>query len=172
MEWSGGWYIKVERLNDSDTSLAAGIKVDGLQLEPGESLELPPVHIGLCTGGPAAATNALRRYLYDQVCPEYMDRPALPPASYDHYYGLQNNVDHELLKKEAKRAAELGLEVFVVDAVWFRGSFPHGAGNWDEVDPERFPDGLEPLADHVRELGMEFGLWFEPERPCPSVDSG
>ena len=111
-----------------------------------------------------AATNSLRRYLYQQVCPELEGRAVLPPASYDHYYGIESAIDYELLSREADGAAELGLEIFVLDAGWFKGSFPNGAGNWDEVDTTKLPDGLEPLADYVRELGMGFGLWFEPER--------
>ena len=164
MEWSGGWYISVERTGAGRTSLAAGMKVNGLCLEPGETLDLPPVHLGFFTGGPAAATNSLRRYLYQQVCPELEGRAVLPPASYDHYYGIESAIDYELLSREADRAAELGLEIFVVDAGWFKGGFPNGAGNWDEVDATKLPNGLEPLADYVRELGMGFGLWFEPER--------
>ncbi len=45
-----------------------------------------------------------------------------------------------------------------------RAAFPQAWGNWDRVDKTKFPQGLKPLADHVRSLGLHFGLWFEPER--------
>jgi len=164
MEWSAGWYIRFEKGTGSQSCLAAGVKVNGLRLEPGESLNLPEVHLGFFTGGPAAGTNALRRYLHENVCARYHGKPMIPRVSYDHWFGIDNRFNVDLLKAEAKRAAELGVEVFVLDAAWFSGDFPEGVGNWDSVDRRKFPAGLEPLADYVRELGMDFGLWFEPER--------
>ena len=164
LEWSGAWYMTVQPHRDGGVCLMAGIKVQGLRLEPGESLDLPAVHFGVHTGGPDGATNALRRYLYENVCATYHGKPMIPQISYDSWFGIDNRLNFELMKKEADRAAELGVETFVVDAAWFPGDFPYGVGNWDLVDEKKFPDGLEPLADYVRKLGMDFGLWFEPER--------
>ena len=64
----------------------------------------------------------------------------------------------------AERAAHVGIERFVLDDGWFRGRTDDraGLGDW-YVDDERWPDGLHPLVDRVHELGMEFGLWVEPE---------
>ena len=164
--WSGGWYIEMRKLDEKRVGLSAGLKVKGLTLEPGERLILPEVHFGLFRGGPEGGTNALRRYLYDHVCPTYQGKPTLPLVSYDHWFGIGNDLNLGVMKKQAKRAAELGVEVFVVDAAWFPGDFPDGVGNWDQVDQGKFPDGLEPLADYVRSLGMSLGLWFEVERAC------
>lgn len=164
MEWSGGWYIRWTGVDEGRSALSAGVKVNGLQLAPGESLDLPPVHLGFFRGGPAAGTNALRRYLYTSVCAQYQGQPVIPRVSYDHWFGIDNRLSADLLARQARRAAELGVETFVVDAAWFAGDFPEGVGNWDSVDTRKFPDGLEPFAAYVRSLGMEFGLWFEPER--------
>jgi len=156
--------MRSEKLTDRTSSLSAGVKVKGIRLSPEESLRLPDVHLGFFTGGPTAATNTLRRYLYENVCPKYRGRPILPPVSYDHFFGIWRSFDVSLLTAEAEQAAELGVEVFVVDGRWYRGgNYKEGLGNWEEVDRVKFPDGLEPLADYVRELGMDFGLWFEPE---------
>ncbi|QAY71873.1 alpha-galactosidase [Xylanimonas protaetiae] len=64
----------------------------------------------------------------------------------------------------AERGAAAGVERFVVDDGWFVGRRDDttSLGDWT-IDPERWPAGLAPLADRVRELGMDFGLWFEPE---------
>jgi alpha-galactosidase len=74
--------------------------------------------------------------------------------------------DHDLhrLLGIADRAAALGVERFVLDDGWFLGrrDDTRGLGDW-VVDPAVWPDGLHPLVDHVRGLGMQFGLWFEPE---------
>ncbi|NEE14570.1 alpha-galactosidase, partial [Streptomyces sp. SID7499] len=68
-------------------------------------------------------------------------------------------------------AAGLGVEVFVVDDAWFgaRTGDAAGLGDW-WPNPDRFPRGLGPLADHVRALGMGFGLWVEPEAVNPDSD--
>jgi len=164
MEWSAGWYIRFERLSGSKSSLATGIKIKNLRLEPGESLNLPEVHLGFFKGGPTAGTNALRRYLYEKVCARYHDKFVIPRVSYAHWYGIDNSLNFNLMKVEAQRAAEMGVEVFTVDASWYPGDFPNGVGNWGKADPQKFPDGLKPLANYVQKLGMDFGLWFEPER--------
>ncbi len=74
--------------------------------------------------------------------------------------------DHDLdsLVELAKHGAEVGVERFVLDDGWFlhRRNERAGLGDW-QVDPEVWPYGLTPLVDVVRGLGMEFGLWFEPE---------
>ncbi|MGZ8736260.1 MAG: alpha-galactosidase [Nocardioides sp.] len=80
--------------------------------------------------------------------------------------------DHDLDRLEALAdvAAEAGAERFVLDDGWFRGRRDDhaGLGDWT-VDPEVWPRGLHPLVDHVRGLGMDFGLWVEPE--MVNVDS-
>jgi len=164
MEWSGAWYITFDKTEDGRSCLSAGVKVRGLSLAPKETLVLPEVHIGFFKGGPSEGTNALRRYLYQHVCPSYRGKPVIPRVSYDHWFSIGNNLNFDLMKREAEHAAKLGVEVFVVDASWFPGDFPYGVGNWDQVDKKKFPDGLEPLSEYVRSLGMDFGLWFEIER--------
>jgi alpha-galactosidase len=74
--------------------------------------------------------------------------------------------DHDLprLLELADRAAEVGIERFVLDDGWFRNRRDDraGLGDW-YVDDQVWPDGLHPLVERVHRLGMEFGLWFEPE---------
>lgn len=74
--------------------------------------------------------------------------------------------DHDLdrLTELADRAAALGVERFVLDDGWFgaRRSDDAGLGDW-VISDEMWPNGLRPLIEHVRELGMQFGLWIEPE---------
>lgn len=170
LEWSGTWHITMEACGPEQSRLAVGVMVRDLRLAPGESLDLPAVHLGFFRGGPDAATNALRRYLYEQVCPPYDGHPCQPRVSYDHWYGFENAVNDPEMRRQAKAAAEIGVETFVVDASWFPGDYPPGAGNWERVDPAKFPDGLQPLAEYVRSLGMDFGLWFEPEHAIGGSD--
>jgi alpha-galactosidase len=164
MEWSGAWQMVFWKEDETHIGLCVGVRVHGLTLAAGETLRLPEVHLGFFRGGAEAGTNALRKHLYEQVCPAYQGKPVLPRVSYDHWFGIYNNLNLDVMKREADRAAELGVEVFVVDAAWFPGDFSAGVGNWDDVDRSKFPDGLEPLAEYVRNRGMDFGLWFEIER--------
>ncbi|MFD6138060.1 alpha-galactosidase [Promicromonospora sp. NPDC060271] len=80
--------------------------------------------------------------------------------------------DHDLphLLDLAEKAAAVGVERYVLDDGWFRGRRDDtaGLGDW-YVDDGVWPDGLAPLTDRVHELGMQFGLWFEPE--MVSLDS-
>lgn len=170
LEWSATWSITVTARNDT-LVLSAAPRTHALVLAPGESLQLPPAHLGFFAGDFDDGTNALRRHIYKHVCPRYQSKPTLPQVSYDHWFGLQNLNSIDLMKEQAVRAAELGCELFVHDAAWFAGGFPNGVGNWDVVDHEKFPDGLEPLADYVRSLGMAFGLWFEIERAAPGTSA-
>ena len=79
--------------------------------------------------------------------------------------------DRDRLLDLADRAAEVGVERFVLDDGWFgaRRDDRAGLGDW-VVSAEVWPDGLHPLVDRVRELGMQFGLWFEPEMVNPDSD--
>ena len=166
MEWSGEWVMKMGQ-NESGGVTAAAFFKSHLELKSGEEYQLPIVHLGFFDGGFEQGTNAIRRHIYEQVCPEYMGEPTLPKVSYDSWFGIMNDNNIDVMKQQADRAAELGIEVFVHDAAWFAGGFPDGIGNWDQVDMEKFPDGLEELADYVRSKGMDFGLWLELERAVP-----
>ena len=80
--------------------------------------------------------------------------------------------DHDLgtLTALADAAHEVGVERFVLDDGWFLGRRDDhaGLGDWT-VDPTLWPEGLHPIVGHVHDLGMDFGLWVEPE--MVNVDS-
>lgn len=84
---------------------------------------------------------------------------------------LYFDYDESLLFALVDAAADLGAERFVLDDGWFkdRRSDKAGLGDW-APDPERFPDGLDPLIAHVKLRGLEFGLWIEPEMISPDSD--
>jgi len=80
-------------------------------------------------------------------------------------------LSHDSQVALAQRAARIGVELFCVDDGWFgaRRSDAAGLGDWT-VSREVFPNGLRPLADEVHRLGMQFGLWVEPEMVNPDSD--
>jgi alpha-galactosidase len=81
--------------------------------------------------------------------------------------------DHDLdrLTRLAELAAEVGAERYVLDDGWFLGRRDDttGLGDWS-VDPDVWPRGLHPLVDRVRALGLQFGLWVEPEMVNPDSE--
>jgi alpha-galactosidase len=97
-------------------------------------------------------------------------RPARPLVlnTWEAVY-FETDLDH--LKRLADVAAEVGVERFVLDDGWFRHRRHDraGLGDW-YVDEGVWPHGLHPLVDHVRSLGMQMGLWFEPEMVNPDSD--
>jgi alpha-galactosidase len=91
-----------------------------------------------------------------------------PLVTANTWYPFGTDVSAATVVDELAAHARLGAELYVLDAGWYPGrgehwSFSSGLGLW-QVDEERFPDGLAPLGDEARNLGMRFGVWVEPER--------
>jgi alpha-galactosidase len=173
LEWSGRWSIEFGNEMAWQFAFRAGPRVNKLVLEPGETLRLPRVHVGICDPTEDGFANSIRRYVAEVLSPDVAGRRPGPVAAYDHWFGLHENINEAVLIEQIDRAAELGLEYFVVDAGWYpapQDKFWTGVGNWHGVDTAKFPRGLEPVAEHTKAKGLGFGLWFEPERAYRGSD--
>ncbi|MBA7588724.1 Alpha-galactosidase Mel36A [subsurface metagenome] len=62
------------------------------------------------------------------------------------------------------------MEYFIVDAGWFKGGFREGIGNWEIVDKDKFPEGMNTFARYVESKGMKFGSWLEIEYAMKNSD--
>lgn len=128
-------------------------------LAAGRSYATPWVYFNYAGGLDRQASRFHRHLRSLPVHPE-SDRPVTLNVWEAVYF------DHDLdrLTELADRAAALGVERFVLDDGWFgaRRSDDAGLGDW-VISDEMWPNGLRPLIEHVRELGMQFGLWIEPE---------
>ncbi|GLJ91788.1 alpha-galactosidase [Streptomyces poonensis] len=169
--WSGTWRVCVAQLPDARVQITGGAGYDDsglVRLEAGETYTTP-VFAGLWSdGGFGGASRAWHAYQRAYVIPDAdRDRPVLYNSWEATYFDISEDRQREL----ARRAASLGVELFVVDDGWFgaRTSDRAGLGDWTP-NPERFPAGLTPLADHVHALGMQFGIWVEPEMVNPDSD--
>ncbi|MFE5124909.1 alpha-galactosidase [Streptomyces sp. NPDC056669] len=171
LAWSGAWRIAVQRLADGAVQAVGGVGHDDagqLLLVPGESFTTP-VFAGLWTdGGFGAASRAWHAWQLARVVPG-ADRSR--PVLYNSWEATEFEVGEEQQRSLARLAATMGVELFVVDDGWFgaRTSDRAGLGDWT-ANPERFPHGLKPLADEVHALGMQFGIWVEPEMVNPDSD--
>ncbi|MEV0171648.1 alpha-galactosidase [Streptomyces sp. NPDC050803] len=169
--WSGSWRIAVAQLPDARVQITGGAGYDDsglLRLAAGESFTAP-VFAGLWSdGGFGGASRAWHAYQRAHVVPDAdRDRPVL----FNSWEATEFDISEEQQLALARRAAAIGVELFVVDDGWFgtRTSDRAGLGDWTP-NADRFPDGLKPLADQVRELGMRFGIWVEPEMVNPDSD--
>jgi len=161
LEWSTSWLGHVFFGHSRDVvCVKIGPLVKDLVLKAGESLELPAAHVGFFEGGFEAGTNACRRYIHQRLMPRYQGKLTVPPVAYTLWPGLAAPYDERLLKPHVDKAAELGVEMFCVDADWCPGLFPDDTGTW-EADPEKFPSGLEAFAEYVKSKGMGMGLAFD-----------
>ncbi|WP_167132730.1 alpha-galactosidase [Paramicrobacterium chengjingii] len=166
--WSGNHVSYVERHNDGQTLLGGGeLLLPGeLTLAAGESYSTPWVY---GSHGIGLDQQAARFHAYLRSRPQHPK--SVRPVTLNVWEAVY--FDHRLdtLLELADRAAEVGVERYVLDDGWFRHrrSDDAGLGDW-YVDEDVWPNGLGPLVERVREHGMEFGLWFEPEMVNPDSD--
>ena len=172
LAWSGSWRISVDRDPLGDVRVAGGFNPFDFayQLKPGESLETPVFYGGYSGQGMGGASRLLHRFERTNILPE-KPQPRLRPILYNSWEATEFAVDEKGQMALAEKAARIGVERFVMDDGWFgaRDSDHAGLGDWT-VNPAKFPHGLKPLIDKVHSLGMEFGIWVEPEMVNPDSD--
>ncbi|MFC3690261.1 alpha-galactosidase [Aquipuribacter hungaricus] len=161
LEWSGNQRLVAERTVTGWRLLGGGeLLLPGeVRLERDETYTSP----WLCASwgdGLDVLSSRVHRHLRRR--PHHPRRPR--PVLLNTWEAVYFDHDTDKLLRLAENAAAVGVERFVLDDGWFRGRRDDraGLGDW-VVDPDVWPDGLTPLAGRVHELGMEFGLWFEPE---------
>ncbi len=169
LAWSGDAVFRVDRLPEGRCVLGAGelLRPGEIVLGPGESFTAPTAWFAWSDAGLDGVSERFHRSLRSRHGHPRAPRPVVLNTWEAVYF------DHTLdpLVRLADVAAEAGVERFVLDDGWFLGrrSDDAGLGDW-VVDPEVWPEGLHALVAHVRERGMGFGLWVEPEMASPDSD--
>jgi len=170
--WSGSWRMNVESTSLHHVRVTAGYNPFDFAdvLKPGESLVTPKFYAGYTGGGQGEASRILHRFQLDEILPTKPD-PKPRPIIYNSWEATEFAVTEDGQIALADKAAKIGVERFVVDDGWFgqRITDHAGLGDW-YVNKTKFPNGLKPLIDHVHSLGMDFGLWVEPEMVNPNSD--
>lgn len=138
-------------------------------LEPGARFETPPVYCGK-TEGLGEMSRQMNRFCLEHLLPSRFRAETLP-VLYNSWEATEFNVNVADQTRLAEIAARIGVELFVMDDGWFgaRNNDRAGLGDWF-VNPEKFPGGLDELIGNVNALGMDFGLWVEPEMVNPDSD--
>ncbi len=172
LAWSGNHRQCIEWLHDGQFQWQMGewLAPGEVRLAPGEAL-VSPVMFASCSNaglnGLAANFHAAVRGLLPW--PGGVMRPR--PVHLNTWEAVYFDHRFDELKALADAAAAVGVERFVLDDGWFHGRHHDRAalGDW-WPDEGKYPEGLLPLAQHVLERGMEFGLWVEPEMVNPDSE--
>ncbi|WP_183764310.1 alpha-galactosidase [Tunturibacter empetritectus] len=170
--WSGSWQMSIEQDEIHQIRVTGGPNSFdfGYRLAAGEHLQSTDFYAGYSHDGIGGASRLLHRFEISSIVPHGTDAK-LRPVLYNSWEATEFKVDEAGQETLAEKAASIGVERFVVDDGWFgqRASDRAGLGDW-YVNPVKFPHGLKPLIDKVHSLGMDFGLWVEPEMVNPDSD--
>jgi len=174
-----GWYAGIEFSGRTRIELARnahGIQSQlGLneewgpfktRLVPGGKFETPTVFLGAFTGRVDDAGNQLRPWVRAVLGNPATWADPQYPLMVNNSWGSGMQVDEELAVRMIADSKELGLEMFHLDAGWFRG-----VGDW-YPDPKKFPHGLAVIADAAHREGLRFGLWIDWSQAGADITPG
>lgn len=171
LAWSGNFKVEINRDFAGVTRAVIGINDFDFSynLHPDEEFITPSVYCGYAVGY-GGMSNQMNAYAVENILPKRFAKEPLP-VLYNSWEATFFDVSSESQQKIAEIAADIGCELFVMDDGWFgqRKDDWAGLGDW-YVNKDKFPEGLKPLIDKVKSLGMRFGLWFEPEMVNPDSD--
>ena len=161
-----GWFAGVEfsgrtlleqRRTENSLTLRAGLNGTpgpyATIIHPGGTFEAPQVFVGAYAGGLDGAGNQLRPWVREVLGNPATWKDTKYPLLVNNSWGSGMQVDEKLAHRMIRDSAELGLEMFHVDAGWFRA-----VGDW-YPDPNKFSAGLSALADEAHRAGLRFGIW-------------
>jgi len=172
LAWSGNSVQQAEWLDDGRYLWQFGewLAPGEVRLGPGETLRTPDLIATFSAEGRNRAMQNFHAAIRKRIrWPG--TRMRARPVQINTWEGFYFNHDMTGMKALADEAARLGIERFVLDDGWFEGRSDDRAalGDWTP-DRKKYPEGLGPLAEHVTALGMQFGLWVEPEMISPDSD--
>lgn len=172
LQYSGNWRADFEKYPTGEVQVTSGINFwdQSVFLKPGKSFVTPKWMIGYTNSGMEGVSQNMASFIREKVLyPSHRDK--VRPVLYNSWYATTFHVNEEQQLALAKIAKNLGVEVFVIDDGWFKGRTGDqaGLGDWT-VDKNKFPNGLTPMIEKINAMGMDFGIWIEPEMVNPNSD--
>lgn len=168
LEWPGNWHITAEAEPGGSVRVRAGrVPHEGVvHLAPGDTLSTPRLACAFSPDGLDGLSRVWHRY-ERHLSGERLHSPR--KVLYNSWEATGFDVEAAGQLELAKLAADIGAELFVVDDGWFTGRTDDtgGLGDWFP-DPAAFPRGFGQFVEDVRALGLDFGLWVEPEAVSPN----
>jgi alpha-galactosidase len=163
--YSGCFQAQIEYDQMNQTRLVMGINPHTFcwELKPGDKFYTPEVILSRSGNGMEALSHQFHRVIREHVCRgkyKLAERPVL----INNWEATYFDFNEEKLLNIAKEAARLGVDMLVMDDGWFgkRDNDQSGLGDWF-VNREKLPNGLGSLVQNVNDMGMQFGIWVEPE---------
>jgi len=162
--------LALECLPDGRQQVQCGVAETRL-MEPGQSLPSGDAFWTFSQTGMNGLANDYQHFVRNHIV-QLPDATAPRYVNYNCWEAIYFAHNMKRLKTLATSAANVGAERFVLDDGWFgtpeipRNDDTTTLGDWF-VDTTKYPDGLTPLIEHVNGLGMQFGIWFEPEMVNP-----
>lgn len=163
--YSGDFLAQAEVDTFDVTRVTMGIHPNEFswELKPGERFQTPEMVMVYSDSGLNGMSQTYHRLYRTRLARGYW-RDRVRPILINNWEATYFDFNEERILEMAEKAAELGIEMFVLDDGWY-GKRNHAAaslGDW-HVNEEKLPGGLKRLADRIEAMGMKFGLWIEPE---------
>ncbi|WP_437891411.1 alpha-galactosidase [Phytobacter sp. V91] len=169
--WSGNHRLRAEVKTDGRRYLQAeALYLPGeMALAEDETLWTPWLYASHSSRGLNGMSQQFHQFLRSNIIKFVQDKPR--PVHLNTWEGIYFDHDPAYIMKMAEEAKALGVERFIIDDGWFKGRNDDFAalGDW-YLDEGKYPQGLQPVIEHVKGLGMEFGIWVEPEMISPNSD--
>ncbi|MGU8237389.1 alpha-galactosidase [Clostridium perfringens] len=163
--YSGNFMAEVDVDTYNQTRIMMGIHPDRFSwpLNLNEEFYTPEVVIVYSDKG-LNYMSQVYHSLYRECLMRGKWRNSVRPILLNSWEALSFSIDEEKIKELATNASKLGVELFVLDDGWFgkRNNDNAGLGDWI-VNKEKFPNGLNEIIEYINKLGMDFGIWIEPE---------
>lgn len=163
--YSGNHYEALEKDSYGKFRFVAGINPRSFswQLAPGEAFYTPEAVLNFSADGFRGLSGQLHSFIREHIVRgvwKHKPRPVLLNSWEACYF----KIDEKKLLQLAKAGKDAGIELFVMDDGWFlgRNDDTSSLGDW-EPDPKKLPGGIASLSKKIKELGMDFGIWVEPE---------
>jgi alpha-galactosidase len=166
--WSGQWQAFFKR-SGAGVHATAGMQFMKLSLLPGEKIRSPRMLMCFWEGADRfRGHNLFRQLILAHYTPRVDGKIVTPPISMVPAGNELNNSTEENQIGYMDAMKQAGCECFWLDAGWFEGGWPSGAGSWNPRK-DHFPNGLAPVGKAAHDRGLGFVLWFEPERVSPGT---
>ena len=171
LAWSGNFKLNFELDELNTLNIMAGInpEVSAYTLKSGESFQTPEMIFTFSYQGAGQATRNLHDWARNF---QIYDPLSIRPTLLNSWEGAYFKFNEKTLTDMMDRAADMGLEMFVLDDGWFGNEYPRnndkqGLGDW-QVNKEKLPHGIDYLASYAQSKGLKFGIWIEPEMVNPN----
>ena len=168
--YSGSHRMLAEQNPYGYTRILGGVNECTWGLEPGAAFQTPEMLLTFSENGLNGLSQTIHKAVRTRLCRGAW-RDKVRPILINNWEATYFDFNKDKLMAIAEKAAGIGIELFVLDDGWFgqRNSDTCSLGDW-YVNEEKLSGGLKPLADSIHGLGMQFGLWFEPEMVSPDSD--